>query len=111
MNWDEVRQLAANGFTIGAHTANHPALAQVPLDRARQEATESRAHLEAEIGKPVRAFAYPHGGTAHFGKEHEQMLAEEGFSAAFSTLYGPESYDSVRRHRMRIRRIPHRSQG
>jgi peptidoglycan/xylan/chitin deacetylase (PgdA/CDA1 family) len=105
MNWDEVRKLAANGFTVGAHTANHPALAQVPMERARQEATESKARLEAEIGVPVHAFAYPHGSLLHFGKEHEEMLAEEGFRVAFSTLCGPDTYGSVRRHPMRIRRI------
>ena len=105
MNWDEVRQMAANGFTIGAHTATHPPLSQVSLDRARREVTESRARIEAEIGQPVRAFAYPHGGTAHFGEEHERMLTEEGFSVAFSTLSGPDTYASVRRRPMRIRRI------
>ncbi len=105
MTWDEVRHMAANGFTIGAHTANHPPLSQVSLERARREAVDSRARLKDETGQPVHAFAYPHGGSAHFGEEHERMLSEEGFSAAFSTISGPDTYASVRRQPMRIRRI------
>ena len=53
----------------------------------------------------VRAFAYPHGGADDFGPEHETMLREERFAAAFSLIPGPQSLASVRRNPRRLRRI------
>ena len=105
LDWDEVRRMATNGFDLGAHTVNHPALAQVSDARAREEATASKTRLEAETGRPIRAFAYPHGSSDHFGEQHERILAEEGYLTAFSTLSGPQSSSSARQAPMRIRRI------
>jgi peptidoglycan/xylan/chitin deacetylase (PgdA/CDA1 family) len=105
LDWERLRMMAADTFAIGAHTETHPALAQTPPDRARLEIRCSRARLEEELGRPVRTFAYPFGGAHNFAHEHEVMLREEGFAAAFSLLPGPLSYDAARRHRMRIRRI------
>lgn len=58
---NEIRELAANGFTIGAHTVTHPHLTRLPLEEARREIEESQIQLEQITGRPVRHFAYPHG--------------------------------------------------
>lgn len=105
LDWERLRAMAADTFAIGAHTETHPALAQTPPDRARSEIRHSRARLEEKLGQPVRTFAYPFGGVHNFAREHEAMLQEEGFAAAFSLLPGPLSYGAARRHPMRIRRI------
>src|SRR2546428_1987635 len=49
------------GFTIGAHTVDHVALAAQPATRASWEIRQSRLTLEGLLGHPVRDFAYPYG--------------------------------------------------
>jgi hypothetical protein len=60
MTVDELR-VAAQRFTIGAHTRNHPSLAMLPPDQQRDELHRSKADLEAWLGRPVTACAYPFG--------------------------------------------------
>lgn len=85
LSWQRLRELAANGVTMGAHTHTHPLLNQLTLEEARAEATRSRRELEERIDAPVRSFAYPAGGfTANLAK----MLREEGFLLAFTTERG-----------------------
>jgi peptidoglycan/xylan/chitin deacetylase (PgdA/CDA1 family) len=60
MTVDELRG-AARRFTIGAHTRNHPSLATLPSDQQRDELLRSKADLEAWLGRPVTACAYPFG--------------------------------------------------
>ncbi len=60
--WDQLRELAANGFSIGAHTVTHPILARIeePAD-TEQEILQSKAEIEQELQRPVDVFAYPNG--------------------------------------------------
>jgi peptidoglycan/xylan/chitin deacetylase (PgdA/CDA1 family) len=60
MTIDELRGVAGR-VTIGAHTRNHPSLAMLPPDEQREELHRSRADLEAWLGRPVTACAYPFG--------------------------------------------------
>lgn len=57
----QVRELAAAGIEIGAHTHSHPELDQLPDVMLRRELGESRVLLEDCIGASVRALAYPFG--------------------------------------------------
>jgi peptidoglycan/xylan/chitin deacetylase (PgdA/CDA1 family) len=63
----ELRQLANAGMTIGAHTQSHPTLAEQPVDLARIEIVKCREDVEAALGKPVWAIAYPFGDLASVG--------------------------------------------
>ena len=59
---DEAVALARGGpVEVGAHTVTHPALAALPAPAQADEIRASKAHLEALLGRPVAAFAYPHG--------------------------------------------------
>jgi len=59
LGWDGVRALAAAGMEIGSHTVDHQRLADLPEARVRWELVESKRLLEAQLGKPVEAVAYP----------------------------------------------------
>lgn len=59
MTWDQVRELRASGFEIGAHTRTHVNLGEVSGDEARNEIIESRLELEEKLGGRVTLFAYP----------------------------------------------------
>ncbi len=73
------------GFTIGAHTVDHVALAaQVPA-RASWEIKQSKLTLETLLGHPVRDFAYPYGSFNLYDMAQAKSL---GFETAVSTLSG-----------------------
>ena len=89
MTSEEVGLLHAAGMEIGAHTVNHPILAEIPLGRARHEMEASRARLQSITGAPVRLFAYPNGSPRRdYRAEHAALARELGFDAAVSAAWG-----------------------
>jgi peptidoglycan/xylan/chitin deacetylase (PgdA/CDA1 family) len=89
MNWDEIRQLAADGLvTIGAHTRRHYALARLTLAEARAEIGESVRRLEREIGKPCLHFSYPYGDAASAGPREFDLVKELGLKTGVTTRKG-----------------------
>jgi peptidoglycan/xylan/chitin deacetylase (PgdA/CDA1 family) len=73
------------GFTIGAHTVDHVALAAQAPARATWEMKQSKLTLEELLGHPVVDFAYPYGSFNQYDMAQARML---GFETAVSTLYG-----------------------
>ncbi|MGB4676453.1 MAG: polysaccharide deacetylase family protein [Aggregatilineales bacterium] len=100
LGWDELRQLAAEGVTLGAHTRTHPLLTRVPLDVARREVVGSLEDLRREIGEVMPVFAYPAGA---YNAEVVAILKEAGFRLAFTTIKGTN--DLARLDPLRLRRI------
>lgn len=84
----ELQQLAAAGMTVGAHTMTHSILSEMPADLAWAEIVECRARLEALIGKPVWAFAYPFGNASSVSPSVLAMVKRAGFVAAFMNVGG-----------------------
>ena len=104
LNWDQLRRLASEGVTLGAHTRTHAVLTQLPLEQARDEVRGSQQDLKREIGEALPIFCYPSGA-------HDQavvrLLKEEGIQAAFTTLDGQnrlEAADPLRLRRTNITR-------
>ena len=87
--WETLRSLAgAPGVTIGAHTLSHPMLAKHPQEFARTEIVESKARLEAELGLPIRHFAYPVGDPTSAGSRDFALVRDAGFVSAVTTRPG-----------------------
>ena len=84
MSWDEARELAALGFDIASHTCEHPILSRLSEDELRFELLESKARIEAELGRPVTALAYPNGGISDYSPAVIAMAKACGYSAAFA---------------------------
>lgn len=93
LNWDELRQLAAEGVEIGNHTASHTSLT---ARRASESDVQYRARLHSaldsaqkalqrELGLTPRLFAYPYG---EFSRETLKIVEEFGFLAAFGQHSG-----------------------
>lgn len=60
--WEQLREMAHNGVSLGAHTVTHPILSRVEERAAtEQEIVESKASIEQHTGMPVETFAYPNG--------------------------------------------------
>jgi peptidoglycan/xylan/chitin deacetylase (PgdA/CDA1 family) len=91
----QVRELRAQGMTIGGHTVTHPILASTEETGARREILDGKERLEAILGEPVRLFAYPNGKPGQdFRAEHVRMVCECGFRGAVSTSWGAANYTS-----------------
>jgi len=73
------------GFTIGAHTVDHYALAGLAPARASWEMRHSKLALESLLGHPVIDFAYPYGSYNSYAIGQAVAL---GFETAVSTLTG-----------------------
>jgi peptidoglycan/xylan/chitin deacetylase (PgdA/CDA1 family) len=83
LNRTELKQLDSAGMTIGAHSMSHPLLSRLPPELARAEIAQSRACLEAVLGKRVWAFAYPFGDPQSVTPEILDMAEDAGYAAAF----------------------------
>jgi len=88
MTSDELRQLAAAGMTIGAHTMTHPILAQMPPGLAWQEIVNCKMRLESVLGKEIWAFAYPFGDAASATASVLTMARRAGFEMSFLNVGG-----------------------
>jgi peptidoglycan/xylan/chitin deacetylase (PgdA/CDA1 family) len=88
LNLHGLRQLAASGMTIGAHSLSHPVLAWAPNDLAWQEISEGRSVLEKALGRRVWAFGYPFGNAATVTMRDVRLAEEAGFRCAFMNAGG-----------------------
>lgn len=101
LGWDDLRRLAREGVTLGAHTRMHPLLSRVPVERAVAEVVGSLEDLRREIGASMLSIlAYPDG---RFTDELVSRLEGEGFVLAFTTT--PGTNELPRADRLRLRRI------
>lgn len=88
LTWDDVHALTGLGFTVGAHTVNHPILARVPARRAWTEIFGSRTMIESALGRAPKAFAYPNGRPEDYTETVRHLVREAGFTCAVSTRFG-----------------------
>lgn len=95
MTTAQLTALQAAGMEIGGHTLDHPILAVIPEDEARQQIADNHAHLTRLLGRAPRYFAYPNGRPEQdYQAVHARMARDIGYEAAFTTSYGsagPES--------------------
>jgi peptidoglycan/xylan/chitin deacetylase (PgdA/CDA1 family) len=83
----DLRELAAEGMAIGAHTLHHPLLTKVPDTCVETEISGSRALLESVVEREIWAFAYPFGNPGSFSAR-ETKIAEKSFTCAFANFAG-----------------------
>lgn len=88
MNWDQARQLLADGFEVGAHTVNHPILSRVPLKEAQDEILQSRDTIVERLGSCCEVFCYPNGKPQDYTRDIVEFCRQH-FAAALATARGP----------------------
>lgn len=84
MTWEQIREAAANGVTIGSHTHSHRVLATLSLDSQYQELKISKELLESKLNFQIRSISYPVGGYEHINIETRRLVKDCGYEAAFS---------------------------
>ncbi|MFT5540446.1 MAG: peptidoglycan/xylan/chitin deacetylase (PgdA/CDA1 family) [Alphaproteobacteria bacterium] len=119
MSWDQVRELAKAGVTIGNHSGTHAHLADQGRARIRAELDNSNGQLVKELGFKPTLHAYPYGEASTIVIEE---VRKTGFTAAFgqhsgvlhdkaNKFYLPrftmnENFGSMQRFRMAINALP-----
>ena len=78
--WRDVVRWQRRGIEFISHTATHPRLSWLEADQAAIELTRSRATLEAALGTPVLAIAYPYGAA---GPRERALARAAGYRLGF----------------------------
>jgi peptidoglycan/xylan/chitin deacetylase (PgdA/CDA1 family) len=84
MSWSEIRELAAQGISFGAHSRTHRALTELTPAEAREEIDSSRWEIEQQLNAPVAHFCYPYG---LWNPAVRQIVARQ-YQSACSTAAG-----------------------
>ena len=79
LSWQQLRDLAAAGCEIGAHTLTHPPLDCISRPAAAQEISGCKLQLEDGLGRAVPSFAYPHG---HHDRHVRDLVVAAGYESA-----------------------------
>jgi peptidoglycan/xylan/chitin deacetylase (PgdA/CDA1 family) len=79
MTWEDARRLREAGHTIGSHGLTHAKLAEVGVERSRDELVQSRDVIGDRIGVRPTHLAYPHGS---YDADTQRLAAESGYSSA-----------------------------
>lgn len=119
MSWDQIRELADSGVTIGSQTATHLHMPLAGGEENRSELDRSNARFAAELGAKPTLFAYPYGEASGAAMA---TVREAGFIAAFGQHSGAigtsaeryflprfamnESYGDIDRFRLAVNALP-----
>jgi peptidoglycan/xylan/chitin deacetylase (PgdA/CDA1 family) len=88
MTWDDVRDLKAQGFEIGAHTMNHVDLGVVAGEEARAEIVGSGERLARELSNEIRFFTYPYGRPHQITDANRAVVRDAGYRCCMSAYGG-----------------------
>ncbi|MDP3722450.1 MAG: polysaccharide deacetylase family protein [Candidatus Omnitrophota bacterium] len=91
-------------IAIGSHGISHRLLTGLSGQEVVRELAESKAVLEAAVGRPIEAFAYPVGRSSDIPREAETLLAQCGYTMGFTMECGHNRLDSAK-NRYRLRRV------
>ncbi len=84
-----LREMAAAGVEIGAHTRSHANLgADLTREELADEIVGSKRELETAIGRDVRYFAFPYGKHENLSVTAFQIALEAGFHGVCSAYGG-----------------------
>ncbi len=88
LSWDQVREMEAAGMEFGCHTVNHPILSMLDPESQEREIAESRARVDAELGRPTGLFAYPNGSERDYDSHTLEIVRRLAFDAVCTTTTG-----------------------
>lgn len=88
MTWDDVRRLAAAGMDVESHSRRHRVLQTLDPVALEDELTGSRTELEAQLGRPVQAIAYPVGRRIAHLAPIRRAVEAAGYKIGFTNMSG-----------------------
>jgi peptidoglycan/xylan/chitin deacetylase (PgdA/CDA1 family) len=90
LTWDQLAGISGDDVEYGGHGYSHRQLDTLPLAEALDDVAAGKAMLENRTGRPVRAFAYPHGYST---VGIRRGLASLGFESAHAVVHAMSSLD------------------
>jgi peptidoglycan/xylan/chitin deacetylase (PgdA/CDA1 family) len=105
MTWDQVRGVRDAGMDVESHTRRHRVLQTLSGEELVDELAGSRADLERELGRKVRAIAYPVGRRVAHLPAVRAALEAAGYRVGFTNVSGANPM-SPRLDRFDLRRVP-----
>jgi peptidoglycan/xylan/chitin deacetylase (PgdA/CDA1 family) len=88
MQWDDLREMRRQGFTIGSHSMTHIDCAAEGAETVWQELVGSLSDLRRELELEDVLFAYPYGGRQHMTAERLELVKKAGYAACLSAYGG-----------------------
>ncbi|WP_394754136.1 polysaccharide deacetylase family protein [Crenothrix sp.] len=86
MSWDMLKEISQNPLaTIGTHTANHLALAKLPVEDVKNEVTVCRDKLSQHLQIDADHFCYPYGDGSSADTREFKIIEDLGFKTATTT--------------------------
>lgn len=85
LTWDQLRELAGQGWNVQSHSATHPDLRALAPAELQRQLRESRTAIERELGRPVSHLAYPAG---LYDQRVVDAAALAGYRTAVTVTYG-----------------------
>jgi peptidoglycan/xylan/chitin deacetylase (PgdA/CDA1 family) len=83
---DEVRKLIAMGFTIGAHSLDHPQYSLISFEDQVHQTSASMRFLRERFSLDYGVFAFPHGDDNLSERFFEQIFTESDIDASFGNI-------------------------
>jgi peptidoglycan/xylan/chitin deacetylase (PgdA/CDA1 family) len=88
MTWDQVRALTRAGMDVESHGRRHRVLQTLDDATLEDEVAGSRADLEMQLGRPIRAIAYPVGRAIAREARIRSAIAAAGYRVGLSNKSG-----------------------
>ncbi len=86
MTWKNLKDLVANGNSIGGHTKSHPKLDRLKIvQKMEDEIAGNKKILEEKLNTKVNFFAYPYGLRSALAI---QKVKEAGYLGAMTDIHG-----------------------
>jgi peptidoglycan/xylan/chitin deacetylase (PgdA/CDA1 family) len=93
ITWDQLREMKANGFTIGSHTVSHsdltrPKEGETELEfiaRIEEEIQGSKKIIDKKLGQDTYILAYPYG---YYDQRSINVARQAGYEIAMSIRRG-----------------------
>lgn len=109
MTWDQLRELASEGWSIESHSMSHTNLAMgygTPAHAAflKHEIADTRQLLEKQLGAPVKFMVWPYG---IYTEQAENVARDAGYLGAM-TVDGGANYPGLDTFRVK-RQVVYRS--
>jgi peptidoglycan/xylan/chitin deacetylase (PgdA/CDA1 family) len=82
---DQVRAMLKHGFTIGAHSHDHPLYADLSLADQLTQTRKSMEFLRAKFGVSPKAFAFPHSDEGVDEAFFHTVFSEQLLDVSFGT--------------------------
>ncbi len=98
MDEQMIKDLIANGCSIGAHSVSHSNLTACSEEKCFDELIQSKNELERTFSVPINTFSYPY---SYYDKRVIKAVKKSGYDYAFSLEYRSiKSINSKMRYRI-----------